>query len=175
MAPTLTELLDADEQYRQRVVRNNQIVADAIQAAAEKANTIQAVEPPHVTELYLPEHDGDPFNGNTNNRRVAARIARMPHSHRSKNHDPDHVFHGSNPDKARADVEQSLLVNPEPIIPSPDDMPAIELASTNTKPTPGSPAAKKAEADKTGKGKGKGAQAVQTAAPPTWGSSEGQK
>ncbi len=150
MPPTLTEMLKVAQGHDNNIHARHVKINKAIQ----EAGVIAVTSAVPVHELKLHDEDADPFNGNVNNRRVAARIARdMPR--KSANHS-EHFIIG-NPDKAAQDVARSLAVNPDPVIPSGDVLPDIQLA-----PTPGSPAAQRKAKDKQ---KPKNAS---PAAPPTW-------
>lgn len=100
-------------------------LALAVKDAADEMD--ESVEPTAIEDLQLDEPDSDPFNGNLNNRRVAARIARGIE------------VSAGDPKKAKADVEQSLRVNPEPVIKTGDEFPEIKLVG-GREVTPGSPA-----------------------------------
>jgi hypothetical protein len=133
-----------------------------INKALKEAGEVDVTVGPSAEDLNLTglEQTHDPFNGNLNNRRVAARIATEP-DHVSGN--TVHRVFMSNREKAAADVAKSLAVLPDPVVPTGDDLPPVVLTK---QPTPGSPAATKALT----KAQQKAADAAaKNAAPPTWG------
>lgn len=152
MPHTLSDLLKVSAEHDAKIHARHVKINKAMQTAGEHDVTVGVP----VHELTLMLEDEDPFNGNLNNRRVAARIARDG-ERISANH--SHPVVMGNAEKARADVEKSLAVFPDPAIPNPDE----ELAADAPAPTPGSPAAKKAA-----KAAAKAAKGTQ-AAPQTWG------
>lgn len=99
-------------------------ITKAMHAAARESTPPAAFHPVHLLQL---EDQDDPFKGNLNNRRVAARIAAK------------REVTSGDPVKAAADVKKSLAILPDAVVPTGDDLPPIVLAA----PTPGSPAANK--------------------------------
>lgn len=130
-----SKLLQVAQQHDANIFGRNVKINKAIQAAGQQEVTMPAESQPMVT-IIMP--DDDPFQGNLNNRRVAARIARATHRKFLNNSEPTHV---GDPEKARKDVEQSLRVNPDSEILSQDEKVMNEVPKLT--PTPGSPAAQK--------------------------------
>lgn len=142
MAPQLTELLAEERRQRESV---------SVPFVQVKNGRVQLIDPnpaplavvPPASELKM-DDDGDPFNGNLNNRRVAERIAsERKYKQYLNNSEPTHT---GDPKKALDDIARSKALVPDPLVKTDDDpMPPIALPSL---PTPGSPAAVKAAADK---------------------------
>src|SRR4051812_7194661 len=138
---TLTDLLTVAAGHDAKVFAGHVKINKAIQ----QAGTVDVTPGIPAGELKFDMEDDDPFNGNRNNRRVAARIASEHRTvHYLNNSMPTHI---GDPRKAEADVRRSLEVNPDPVVlddDAPVSLPPVAL-------TPGSPAAKKAaEAATTG-------------------------
>lgn len=134
MPPTQMELLKAaqtvDNTIHAHRVKVNKAILDA--------GSLPAATPVPVSELQLVHEDDDPFNGNINNRKVAERVAATNRRIWMNNSEPTHM---GDPAKAKADIERSKRINPDPVKASDNDpLPPIDLGNT---PTPGSPAAVK--------------------------------
>lgn len=127
---------------------SEKIATHAAALAVVKAGTTKPTPGLHPSELTLIDEDEDPFNGNANNRRVAERIAAQGNRVYANNSRP---IHTGDPAKARADIAKSKRLNPD-VVPDAD----FEESVPARKPTPGSPAALKAE------------NGAATAAPPVW-------
>ena len=107
----------------------------------------ETVKPPKPSELSLEHEDDDPFNGNVNNRKVAERIAAQNRTIYTNVHK---IIHTGDPGKAARDVAKSKAINPDALTDNElEEAQAEETARKlrEVKPTPGSPAAVKAEAD----------------------------
>lgn len=140
MSPTQLQLLEnAKKQDLAQVANNAELHRALVQAI--KTGGASPIAGNHPSELDLTDEDEDPFGGNTNNRRVAERIAATSTRIYSNTAKPIHM---GDPTKARADIAKSKRVNPEvaPIIEELDD-----ATLPKRTPSPGSPAAAKA-ADK---------------------------
>src|ERR1035437_7530643 len=111
-----------------------------INKAIQQAGVIEVLPGIPSNELTLVDADEDPFLGNRNNRRVAARIAVAFKSKKFLNE--SHPTHVGDPEKAAADVEKSLALNPDPLEASPDVLPELPALP----PKAGSPAAKRVAA-----------------------------
>lgn len=149
---TLTDLLNVAAHHDAKIHGGFVKINKAIQ----QAGAVEAIPGIPASELKFDMDDDDPFNGNRNNRRVAARIAADHRTiHYLNNSMPTHI---GDPKKAEADVAKSLAVDPDPVVLGDDavvELPHIAL-------TPGSPAAKKA-AEAAAKGDDK-----PVTAPPVW-------
>lgn len=132
--PTLTEMLEVARNHDANIQSRNVKIGRAIQQAAHQEVTMPAPSKEAPLDLYVEE---DPFGGNLNNRRVAARIARAAKRQFLNNSTPTHV---GDPVKAAKDVELSLRLNPDSDLPSSDEQVMID----SKVPSPGSPAALKA-------------------------------
>jgi hypothetical protein len=132
--PSQNQLLNVAKEHDVTIYGRYVQINKAIQDAG--VITVLPGVPSH--ELTLVDADEDPFLGNRNNRRVAARIAVAFKSKKFLNQsNPTHV---GDPEKAAADVERSLQLNPDPQIADPEMLPALPALP----PSVGSPASKKA-------------------------------
>lgn len=153
MRPTQKELLNEAKRFdTQSQLKMTDLAEKVVQLSAQYDTPFNTTP---IEELQLTDPSADPFNGNLNNRRVAARIARRIE-----------VTTGD-PIKAAEDVKKSLEVNPETAVKTGDELPELKLVSSRT-PTPGSPAAAKAEAQ------GKGSKTKEPAAPVAATGTEGK-
>lgn len=160
MLPTQQDLLDVAKTHDATIFAQQVNVVEAIKKAQQVDVTVGVATKDLNLTIDLDQHD--PFGGNLNNRRVAARIAQM--SSRSTPRG-DTSTHTGDPEKAARDVEQSLKVLPDPKIPSGDELPPINLTPAKT-PTPGSPAASKGK--KTAQPAATDDQANDKGMPPAW-------
>lgn len=126
-----------------------------INKAIQSAGVIETLPGTPTHELSLVDADEDPFMGNRNNRRVASRIAVAFKSKKFLNSSqPTHI---GDPEKAAADVERSLELNPDPQVANPEVLPPLPSLA----PSKGSPAEKKAA-------KKAATDVAPAGAPPTW-------
>lgn len=136
MKPEHSNLLMVAQHHDAVIFGRNVKINKAIQQAGQQEVTM----PAGTTSLqHIQVEDEDPFGGNANNRRVAARIAKMSKRKFLNNSEPTHV---GDPEKAARDVARSLEVNPETELLSGDEQVMLDVDKTLT-PTPGSPAAQK--------------------------------
>lgn len=160
------EMLAASKEVDDREAAHQAEVSEAVKGVG----TLPAVKPHPVEELALEDEDADPFGGNHNNRRVAARIAREYRERKYLNSStPTHV---GDPEKAAADVAQSLRVTGQDLhYGSASDNPVepeVQQPSLNMpKANADSPAAKKAAADKKAAASN-GTKTEGDGQPPTW-------
>lgn len=136
MKPDHANLLAVAQHHDSVIFGRNVKINKAIQQAGQQEVTMPAATTP-VQHIQL--EDEDPFNGNQNNRRVAARIAKMSKRKYLNNSEPTHI---GDPEKAARDVARSLELNPETELLSGDEQVMADL-SPKLKPSPGSPAAQK--------------------------------
>jgi hypothetical protein len=132
---------EVDDKINAHAVQQNKALADV--------GTLEAVKPHPIEELVLEDADADPFGGNHNNRRVADRISREYKERKFLNSSAP--THTGDPEKAAADVAQSLRVTGQDInYGRTGDAPEVELPRQLNLPKPSqdSPAAKKAAAEK---------------------------
>jgi hypothetical protein len=133
--PTLKDLLDVARVHDATIQSRNVKIGRAIQEAAHQEVTLPTFDNDKPLNLAI---ELDPFGGNRNNRKVAARIASEGKRRFLNNSTPTHT---GDPAKAAADLKLSLQLNPEPEILSSDDDVLTQV--TPAKPSPGSPAALK--------------------------------
>lgn len=160
MAHDMRKLLDVANRHDLTLMANQ-----VNQNLATQSGLVKPTEPVPVEDLVLNLEDEDPFNGNVNNRNVAKRISRQGgrtfFNHPITNHTGD-------PNKAAEDVAKSLAINPDKVDLDEDD---VKTEIPPMAPTPGSPAAKQAEAvAKAAKAASGGAPAAtpKSLEPPTW-------
>jgi hypothetical protein len=151
MAHTHSDLLRVANEHDAQLQSRSFKITNAMKHAGEQVATPGVP----VHELKMDIEDEDPFNGNLNNRRVAARIARQGHILTANHENTVNPYQIGDAKKAHEDVQKSLAVNPDPQVPSGDD------AAVQEPPvTPGSPAARRRSGGR------KAAQASKAA--PTW-------
>ena len=141
--PEIKDLLKAAQEFDAGQAAHTVKIGKALLAVPmQPAATI-----PPVHELSLIAEDEDPFAGNLNNRRVAERVASQNRTIYTNVHK---IVHTGDPGKAARDVELSKKLNPDSVSASEqaelDAQKSAAALRNKPKPTPGSPAAAKAEA-----------------------------
>jgi hypothetical protein len=150
MAHTHADLLRTANEHDAQLQSRDFKITRAMKHAGEQVATPGLP----VHELKMDIEDEDPFNGNLNNRRVAARIARQGHVTTANHENTVNPYQLGDAKKAHEDVQKSLAVNPDAQVPSGDD-----AAVQEPTPTPGSPAAKR---------RGRAAKPQANTPAPTW-------
>lgn len=134
MPPTTQDMLKHANEVNATLASNT---TEEVVKRVQGKSTLPAPEDLTVESLNDPTED--PFGSNVNNRRVAKRIAAEKGRVYLNHSMPTHL---GDPEKARKDIAKSEKLNPSIESPDPDAMPPINFSA---KPTPGSPADKKAQ------------------------------